>query len=102
MSNSNLMTSVSLETLGVMLASSLFIAESIINQVLCARRVHVPVGEGAAPSINGRPRGAFDALSKSGSSVIAFRRAERLRTFGLSPCVNRARVRFVIRIRGRR
>ena len=109
MLNTDLMSGVSLETLGAMLVSSILLAECALSEAPFARAATNPVGAAIAHP----PRSArLVASAESGDSdrefdaqprgVSALRRAERMRSRGLSRCLSRSRVRRVIRIRGRR
>lgn len=88
MLNSDLMSGASLEALAMLLVSSYAIAESALGESLLGglREVGAAVAGG----------------DRRSACVSARRRAEALRSRGLSRCLSRARVRSVIRIRGRR
>ncbi len=101
MLNTDLMSGVSLETLGAMLLSSLFLAEYALADRSLARPDAVAPRMAVAPLRNRREDPLFQQSFAAGAASV-LRRAERLRGRGLSRCLSRARVRRVIRIRGRR
>jgi hypothetical protein len=109
MFNTDLMTGVSIETLGAMLLSSIFLAEFALGETSPSYTASVPAGPAVAPRVGfGRAPSApeatvlgqyFDAGPRAANML---KRAERSRGRGLSRCVSRARERRAIRIRGRR
>ena len=98
MLNTDLMSGVSLETLGAMLVSSIFLAECALGESSIARAAS-PIG--AAMASPQRQDADRDACERS-YGANALRRSERTRLRGLSRCFIRAHTRRIIRIRGRR
>jgi hypothetical protein len=110
MLNTDLMSSVSLETLGAMLVSSILLAECALSET-SAPLLAAKAGGAAMPSAACGARSAGNvegqvAEREAGAQwrwgAKALRRAERMRSRGLSRCVTRARVRYAIRILGQR
>lgn len=101
MLNSDLMSGASLEALALLLVSSYAIAESALGEALLSRPMQL-----AAFALSAERDGAGllgeGARESTSAGVAARRRAEAARSRGLSRCLSRARVRSVIRIRGRR
>ncbi len=98
MLNSDLMSGASLEALAMLLVSSYAIAESALGERLFGGLSEV----GAAIAVASFAPTPVAAGGQSSAGATALRRAEALRSRGLSRCLSRARVRSVIRIRGRR
>jgi hypothetical protein len=113
MLNSDLMSGASLEALAVLLVSTHALAECMFGENLRVQNGPADVGAAAVTRVlavetavhaarasEDAPRPGFAATPLS---VSARRRAEKFRVRGLSPyLIRRARVRRVIRIRGRR
>lgn len=98
MLHTDLMSGVSVETLGAMLVSSIFLAECALGESSLARAAS-PLGVAKASAQ--RQDADRDACEQS-YGANALRRSERARLRGLSRCFIRAHTRRIIRIRGRR
>ena len=90
MLNTDLMSGVSVETLGAMLVSSIFLAECALAEPPRAR------------AISAAQRQDPDRDAETSHDANALRRSERTRLRILSRCFIRAHTRRIIRIRGRR
>jgi hypothetical protein len=99
MLNSDLMSGVSIETLGAILASSVLLAECVMCETAAFPIVAQRKDGGVASPGHEADR---EAALQRWRSVNALRRAELRRSLNLSRCVSRARARYAIRIRGRR
>jgi hypothetical protein len=96
------MSGVSIETLGVMLVSSIFVAECALSETSVFAEATQPA-RGARQAAKAQGREADQNIEgRSGWSAKALLRAERMRAQALSRCLIRARARCAIRIQGRR